>query len=277
MYHITKRERDILAKWKLFSILQLKDKVSILKTASKNNVDVRPLKKVKVYTSNNKDINKLCSLLHKNPNEINQFLFDEGLCPLLFYGFSKRFSVKTISDVILIIEISTFYLYKTIKFNRSASTLIKNGFLVKKSVNFAERFFLHKEEFSTFKKLKRTQLAGCIPICKYTDRLLSRTYIIGPTGHELLKNNLNIDNHLIKQLKFIYHQSIHLSKEQIYLDIHPGNFCWSNNKLFLFDLGPIPAIGFNYFIEKSFKFYYQKVWLDRLHNMKKYPIRSFAL
>ena len=64
----------------------------------------------------------------------------------------------------------------------------------------------------------------------------------------------------------------------IRLDIHPANFVWSDEKSqwFLFDLGSVPYIGFDYYPE-SFDTYYEKIWKERLERMKKFPIRSVEL
>lgn len=148
-------------------------------------------------------------------------------------------------------------------------------------MNYAAFLFANEEEWENFQILKHTDLVKNIPILIAFDmhsKKLVREYILGMTGHELLLKN-QMDENKINSLKDVFLRIRQV--EAIYgirLDIHPANFVWSDEKSqwFLFDLGSVPYIGFDYYPE-SFDTYYEKIWKERLERMKKFPIRSVEL
>ena len=65
-------------------------------------------------------------------------------------------------------------------------------------------------------------------------------------------------------------------RKDIILDIHPGNFIWSEDKKkwILIDVGAIPEIGSDYYEFEKFEDYFDFVWKKRERMMKEQPIRS---
>lgn len=225
----------------------------------------------------------------------NFLLRENGVCPMLNYAFDKwcypdlNASENTILELA---EISITYLYRLIlvKTSRGCSEisgaygeikLMYDGTLVKTPMNLAAFLFANEEEWENYQTLSATELANYIPkpiSFNCTTKKIKRECITGLTGHEILKAGL-MDDLKVVELKIIFGiiQKIQQSFN-IRLDIHPGNFIWDEelSQWFLFDLGPVPNIGFDYY-PNSFQEYFQKVWKERLERMHLYPIRSVWL
>lgn len=253
------------------------------------------------------EINK--NLLEINSNKweastiLNILLVRNNLCPLLHFGFNKWYDISeknSTSDIFALIEFSTVYLYRLALINNKIS--ITNGVhlvngshnsiffnemkdrIIKVPTSIAAKYFLNDQEIKVTKLLLKTSLKKYIPnIISFRNKtgIITRQYISGKTGHELLAINFFAKNpKAIKELKIIFnlYQTFTI-KTKIKLDIHPGNFIWSaeKEKWFFVDSGPIPLIGSEYFPLDSFEKYFKKIWIQRYERMRKFPIRSVDL
>ena len=227
---------------------------------------------------------------------VNSLLQINNICPMLNYAFDRWYYSSDDSDsqhIIELAELSVTYLYRIIPLEKTITNnvlgkgaygilrRIQEKVVEKIPMNYAAFLFANEEEWENFQILKHTDLVKNIPILIAFDmhsKKLVREYILGMTGHELLLKN-QMDENKINSLKDVFLRIRQV--EAIYgirLDIHPANFVWSDEKSqwFLFDLGSVPYIGFDYYPE-SFDTYYEKIWKERLERMKKFPIRSVEL
>lgn len=227
---------------------------------------------------------------------VNSLLQINNICPMLNYAFDRWYYSSDDSDsqhIIELAELSVTYLYRIIPLEKTITNnvlgkgaygilrRIQEKVVEKIPMNYAAFLFANEEEWENFQILKHTDLVKNIPILIAFDmhsKKLVREYILGMTGHELLLKN-QMDENKINSLKDVFLRIRQV--EAIYgirLDIHPANFAWSDEKSqwFLFDLGSVPYIGFDYYPE-SFDTYYEKIWKERLERMKKFPIRSVEL
>lgn len=227
---------------------------------------------------------------------VNSLLQINNICPMLNYAFDRWYYSSDDSDsqhIIELAELSVTYLYRIIPLEKTITNnvlgkgaygilrRIQEKVVEKIPMNYAAFLFANEEEWENFQILKHTDLVKNIPILIAFDmhsKKLVREYILGMTGHELLLKN-QMDENKINSLKDVFLRIRQV--EAIYgirLDIHPANFVWSDEKSqwFLFDLGSVPYIGFDYYPE-SFDTYYEKIWKERLERMKKFPIRSVGL
>jgi hypothetical protein len=157
----------------------------------------------------------------------------------------------------------------------------KNNQIKKIPISIGAKYFINDQEIATIKVLTKSNLKEYIPdLISYNKitKVITRKYITGKTGHELLATNFFKKNtEAIKDLKkfFNFYKKI-TKKLRINLDIHPGNFVWSKEKQrwFFVDVGPIPLIGSEYFPLNSFEKYFKKIWIERYKRMKEFPIRS---
>ena len=221
---------------------------------------------------------------------VNSLLQINNICPMLNYAFDRWYYSSDDSDsqhIIELAELSVTYLYRIIPLEKTITNnvlgkgaygilrRIQEKVVEKIPMNYAAFLFANEEEWENYQILKN------IPILIAFDmhsKKLVREYILGMTGHELLLKN-QMDENKINSLKDVFLRIRQV--EAIYgirLDIHPANFVWSDEKSqwFLFDLGSVPYIGFDYYPE-SFDTYYEKIWKERLERMKKFPIRSVEL
>lgn len=227
---------------------------------------------------------------------VNSLLQINNICPMLNYAFDRWYYSSDDSDsqhIIELAELSVTCLYRIIPLEKTITNnvlgkgaygilrRIQEKVVEKIPMNYAAFLFANEEEWENFQILKHTDLVKNIPILIAFDmhsKKLVREYILGMTGHELLLKN-QMDENKINSLKDVFLRIRQV--EAIYgirLDIHPANFVWSDEKSqwFLFDLGSVPYIGFDYYPE-SFDTYYEKIWKERLERMKKFPIRSVEL
>lgn len=233
---------------------------------------------------------------------LNIWLTRNNLCPFLRFAFNHWYNIppkKGRSTILSLIEFSTAYLYRLTQINKEVAihgTHLADGshnsiFFIKRTKqikkiprSIAAKYFINDQEIEVTKLLFKSTLKEHVPLIPVYDKntkIITRQYIVGKTGHELLTTNFFDKNtEAIKDLErfFNLYKKI-IKKLGINLDIHPGNFVWSKEKQqwFLIDTGPIPLIGSDYFPLNSFKSYFQKIWIERHLRMKKTPIRSIDL
>ncbi len=213
---------------------------------------------------------------------LNKELADRGLCPLLFFAYGKHQPTSTLQQLLSLVELSVFYLYSKIKINKKSSISLTANHVVKIPTNYADTHFKLRSEHSSYMLLFDTPLKNHIPQHWFNTEThtLKRDYIAGKTGHELLQLKSALTRKQLRQLEYIYNNALRIAEKNLYLDIHPGNFCWSEheNKWYFFDLGPIPEICFLYYRHSGiFSDYLEKVWYRRIENMANIPIRSVNL
>ena len=227
---------------------------------------------------------------------VNCILRIQNICPMLNYAFdSWYYSSENVSSqlIIKLAELSITYLYRIVPLENISNDIscgigaygvikrTSDRTVTKIPMNYAAFLFANEEEWKNFQILKNSELSKNIPTPIAFDiktKELVREYIFGMTGHELLVVR-QLDDIKINSLRemFLLIQCAQVTNG-VRLDIHPANFVWNQekSKWFLFDLGSVPYIGFDYY-PKSFDAYYEKVWKERLKRMVKYPIRSVEL
>lgn len=236
----------------------------------------------------------------------NFFLFFNGLCPFLNFAFGVwQWEDHSLLKTFDLAELSTSYLYrlaptqyhstnnksKVIRgegaycfISLEESQTHSSSIINKIPKNLAAEAFVNKQEALILDKLSLTPLHEHIPTLTDYDRysgILSRNYIQGALGHELLGTSFfQNNNKSLKSLEKVYTLLKKYAKLlDVNLDIHPSNFIWSIElkTWFLIDLGPMPKIGSDYFPEDSFENYFKEIWLERYGKMKSEPIRSVDL
>ncbi|MFH0956052.1 MAG: hypothetical protein V1801_02460 [Candidatus Falkowbacteria bacterium] len=232
---------------------------------------------------------------------LNTWLVRNNLCPFLRYAFDQWYNISKDNAQLQIpslIEFSTAYLYRLSGIKNKIITrgvyladgahnslfLFKKNEIIKKiPKSIGAKHFINDQEIKVTKSLRESALKEYIPrLISYnkTTKVITREYIRGKTGHELLKFNFFNNIKAIEDLKrFFKLYKKTRNKLKINLDIHPGNFVWSKGKKkwFLVDTGPIPLIGSKYFPLSSFERYFRKIWIERHKRMKEAPIRSVDL
>ena len=225
----------------------------------------------------------------------NYMLIKKNRCPLLNYCFNKWISDYELNENESFhnqLELSIIYLYRLVKIsgefknNNESGAYSKiefndNNNVLKIPKNYAAKIFMNKMEYRTYAILKELNIKENIPQYFSIDSnsTITKEYIYGKTGHELLENK-QINKEMLQNLESLYYKIKKISESSnISLDIHPNNFIWSkkDKRWFLIDLGPIPKICFEYYDAKNFAFYYHKVWESRFWLMEKQPIRSVFL
>lgn len=231
---------------------------------------------------------------------LNIWLANKNYCPLLHFAFDEwHDTTRNQSTIGALIELSTTYLYRIALLNDAVTTNgieIANGshnsiFLISQKEiiekipkSIAAKYFINDQEVETTKILSRTELKEHMAhIISYDEntKKITRQYIAGKTGHELLATKFFKENQeAINQLEKFYNIYKKVREDTgINLDIHPGNFVWSNKKedWILIDTGPIPLIGSEYFPLNSFEKYFNKIWVERYERIKNLPVRSVDL
>ena len=233
---------------------------------------------------------------------LNIWLARNNFCPLLCFAFDKWHDISKNNDCSLIaslVDFSTVYLYRLAPINRLVNVhgvhfadgshnslfLIKENEQIKKVPrSIGAKSFINDQEIRITKLLLKSALKKYVPYLIGYDKItkvITRQYITGKTGHELLATDFfNKSTEAIDDLKIFFDLYKKTMKRLgIKLDIHPGNFVWSEKeqKWFLVDTGPIPLIGSDYFPLNSFEMYFQKIWIERHKRMKEMPIRSVDL
>ncbi len=276
------------------------------KLLKKYNIDLIILNKnnwFKKLVEINKNLIKINSDKWEASTILNILLVRNNFCPLLRFAFDKWYDISennSTSNIFALVEFSTVYLYRLALINKKI--FIKDGvhfidgshnsiflnemknLIIKVPTSIAAKYFLNDQEIKVTKLLLKTPIKKYIPnIISFRKKtgIITRQYISGKTGHELLATNFFAKNpKAIKELKIIFNlYQIFTIKTLIKLDIHPGNFIWSTEKQkwFFVDSGSIPVIGSEYFPLDSFEKYFKKIWIQRYERMKKFPIRSVDL
>ena len=162
------------------------------------------------------------------------------------------------------------------------SVSTRNGTsLTKTAANLAARDFMLEQEARVLQKASQLPMADRLPKFAGWDRAtaeLHREYIPGPTGHQLLvSGEFAAQPHYVDDLEAAHHVLVAGLRElEVHLDLHPGNFVWHTRRKrwVLVDAGPVPTIGSDYYDLDSFQEYLRAVWLRRLDNMRREPVRS---
>lgn len=229
----------------------------------------------------------------------NLFLIKNNMLPLLHFAFSKWHIITSSSEenqILDLFEFSLHYLTKLIPIktkNDKKGILIGSGSynnvfyncheaeVYKIPTNFGAMLYVNRQEYLINKTLLSTKLSKYIPkkiLFKKKDNIIMRDRVFGKSGHELLDTDFFISTpNAVKELNDFFSTYTNIiNKFDFRLDIHPGNFLWSDTKQkwTFMDLGPIPKIGSEYFPLESFDEYFNKIWLDRKKLMKTVPIRS---
>lgn len=156
----------------------------------------------------------------------------------------------------------------------------KGGVLTKTALNLAAQDFILDQEATLLDLARHHPMAERLPRLHGWDRStgrLQRSFVPGPTGHDLLVSGDFPAPALVEDLERGHAVLAEgLRDHGVYLDLHPGNFIWDTGQQqwVLVDAGPVPAIGADYYDLDSFDAYLHQVWLQRLDNMSRTPIRS---
>lgn len=230
---------------------------------------------------------------------LNIWLAKQGLCPLLQYAFdewhqpdasNRNFSYDKMKDIA---ELSVAYLYRIAELTpqptgNSLGTGSYNYILAHEASsvakiprNLAAKNFINLEEIKAYQAAIITRLGQYLTdIASYNDEtgVIIKEFVPGRTAWDMLENDdFRASPYALDQLKDIYVSACSFyEKTGINLDIHPGNFCWSEHKQqwFLIDAGPMPQIGASYYPRTGFEEYFQKIWLDLRQLIIDVPIRS---
>lgn len=161
------------------------------------------------------------------------------------------------------------------------STSTRHGdVLTKTALNLAAQDFILDQEAALLDRACHHPMAERLPRLHGWDPTtgrLQRSYVPGPTGHDLLVSGDFPAPHLVEDLERAHAVLAKgLRYHGVHLDLHPGNFVWDTDQQLwvLVDAGPVPAIGADYYDLDSFDAYLHQVWLQRLDNMRRTPIRS---
>lgn len=236
---------------------------------------------------------------YKKSLAINSTLYENNICPLIFYSFGKWIDLKNLNEKELrnIIEFSIMSLYKVIyakmqypkeqeledKGSVSKIFLVskpnKQKMIYKIPKSLASEEILAQQEYDIYKELIGTEMQEFIAENYLFDekkKIISHEFVEGKDGEYYLFNHIKLTEEQKKSLKRFYDVYSKRKRKDIILDIHPGNFVWSEKrkKWIIIDLGAIPEIGSDYYKFEQFDEYYDFVWNKREEMMKKVPIRS---
>ena len=135
-----------------------------------------------------------------------------------------------------------------------------------------------EQEYNAFNALYNTKLKPFLANnyeFDFESKILKHEFINGKDGEYYLFNHIQLNEIQIDSLKkfYLFYKEI---KDDIILDIHPGNFIWDEkrNSWVLIDLGVLPTIGKEYYEFENFDDYYNNIWLNREKTMDIVPIRS---
>jgi hypothetical protein len=146
--------------------------------------------------------------------------------------------------------------------------------------NYAAHAVLLPAEYENFGRLAGAGLGDRIPRRARFDAAtasLSRSYVQGPDGEAVLREQRELSPHQRADLATLYDRLQEtMSNAALVLDLHPGNFIWDKEfqRWLLVDLGPIPVIGSSEYIGSSFENYYRHTWLNRRWREQVEPVRS---
>lgn len=231
---------------------------------------------------------------------INFSLYKNNMCPLIFYSFGKWIELKEMKedDLRKVMEFSMMSLYKIIRNKMKETTteqqvedkgsvsriLLKSHPNKKKMVykipkSLGSKEILAQQEYDIYRELINTDMKDFIAgnyMFDAQEKILSHEFIEGKDGEYYLFNHIELSKEQEESLKKFYYVYSNRERKDIILDIHPGNFVWSEQRRqwIIVDLGAIPEIGSDYYQFEEFEGYYDFVWKQRETMMKKVPIRS---
>ncbi len=230
---------------------------------------------------------------------INFSLYENGMCPLIFYSFGKWIDLGNLEENELrnIMEFSMMSLYKIIhtkiketqneqlEDKGSVSKIILRTKTNKKKIvykipkSLGSKEILSQQEYDIYRELITTDMKDFMAKDYSFDekeKILSHEFIEGNDGEYYLFNHIQLTNEQEESLRRFYDVYSNRKRKDIILDIHPGNFVWSEQRKqwIIVDLGAIPEIGSDYYKFEQFEGYYDFVWKQRETMMKKVPIRS---
>lgn len=231
---------------------------------------------------------------------INLHLFTSGFSPLIFYAFDSwqlpnKFTIHNFRKTL---ELTIMYIYRALPYKYDL-TISKIGLfnseggvfdiylsedkktIYKYPKNYAACSFLARQEFDSYTFFVNTAMSKFIFSKLSYDpnkSVISHSFVPGISGDQFLRNSSELNIKQIESLSEFYtiYKEISFAR---FLDIHPGNFIWSNeySQWFFIDFGLIPEIGFEYYFHDNFKSYYHNVWQTRMKQIKDKPIRSLDL
>lgn len=162
------------------------------------------------------------------------------------------------------------------------SVSTRNGtILTKTAVNLAAQAFVLEQEAHLLREASRLPMGDRLPRLVGWDPVnaaLRREFVPGRTGHQMLvSGDLEAQSRHVGDLERAHRAlATGLREIGVNLDLHPANFVWHahHQRWVLVDAGPVPVIGSDYYDLDSFENYLQRVWIDRLANMQREPVRS---
>lgn len=230
---------------------------------------------------------------------INISLYEKNMCPLIFYSFGKWIDLRNLGETELrnIMEFSMMSLYKIIHTKMqetsneqledkgSVSRIILRAKTNKKKIAYkipkslGSKEILAQQEYDIYKELITTDMKDFMAkdyMFDEKEKILSHEFIEGNDGEYYLFNHIQLTSEQEESLRKFYDVYSNRKRKDIILDIHPGNFIWSEERKqwIIVDLGAIPEIGSDYYKFEQFEGYYDFVWKQRETMMKKVPIRS---
>ncbi|MCO6679214.1 hypothetical protein KJY99_11580 [Cutibacterium avidum] len=225
---------------------------------------------------------------------VGEVLFRHSWVPLLQFAFGGWHSLDDAAGVIRAAELSTTYLLRMIPVPCQApsthaievgsgaySVVWRDGSVAYKvPCNVAGREFAVQQEARVLAALNGL-VPDYVPAFHSYDSgrgQLIREYLEGPTGHDCLvlgDPDLSDGGLKVAALR-VAHSALFTAQESlgVRLDLHPGNFVWSDDRWVLVDAGPVPYIGSWYYGIGDFDGYFTEVWSRRLLNMREMPVRS---
>ena len=228
--------------------------------------------------------------------KLNTQLFKCNFCPLICYAFGKWQIGSDITTTMFydILELTVMSVYRVAPHTLPSitGTLLNDAggifdiyitpddkLVTKLPKNYAAFSFLAQQEFDSYKFFaKNAKFSKYLPSVYELDKktmILTHSFIAGDSGDHMLMHDIHITDAQRADLARFY--DIYLNcPEMQFLDIHPGNFIWSERQgqWFFIDMGLIPYIGSDYYKWPCFDDYYHNVWETRLWQMKNIPIRS---
>lgn len=145
---------DIPSEWRYFSYLSSQDKNRIIQIASVNNEPIDSHINTAAITNFIYKEGLVEGDFSLRPQasieEVNAALAGIGLCPLLFYAYKEKQSVSTFNELLMLIELSVFYLYGELKESNESPVGFAGRHVTKAPVSCADRRFKIKSEYSSY-------------------------------------------------------------------------------------------------------------------------------
>jgi len=237
---------------------------------------------------------------------LNTWLYEHGICPLVRFAFDKWYEIPTGKNdhattvIEQLADMSTTYLYRNAPIKiapeyadrpiygqgaySNVYTSSDGKAIFKVPHNIAAWHFVTDMEVDIYNHLADTDMRAYIPTIVSYDpsrKIIEKEFKAGTAAWDMLDDpQFQKDTPGLEQIRKIYEHCNALYMEQgINLDIHPGNFLWSEKeKSWSFiDLGPMPEIGAEYFPRDDFDAYFKKIWLDLYPTLRSLRYRSLDL